>query len=163
MRSVHTIVVYLCLAAVLIPGSQVLMALATSERVPPLVLLRRIWARPVPWVALGLVVLLTVMAVVQVAHPAVIDELRRQPGGGWWRNVTALFVQTDGWVQIIFNMAALVVVAPIAERMFGPLITLGVYLVAGVAAQWVSSAGWSVHGGDLWPGRRAVGAVPAAR
>ncbi|WP_436533771.1 rhomboid family intramembrane serine protease [Actinoplanes sp. HUAS TT8] len=143
----HDIALYLCAGVVVGIGSQVLLAFTVSERIPPSVLLRRIWARPVPWVAAGLVALLTVMAVLQVAHPAIIDDLQREPGGGWWRCVTGLLVQTSGWVQLLGNLAALIVVAPVAERVLGSVTTLAVYLIAGVAAQAVSVAGWSPHGG----------------
>jgi len=56
-------------------------------------------------------------------------------------------VQSSGGVQLVFNWAALVVVAPVAERVIGPVATLAVFLLAGVTAQAVSTAGWSRHGG----------------
>ena len=143
----HEVLLYLCAAAVVAAGSQVLVAYSGAEPGPPWLILRRVWARPVPWVAAGLVALLTVMAVVQVVHPAVIGDLQRDPGGGWWRCGTALLVQSSGGVQLVFNWAALVVVAPIAERTIGPTAALAVYLIAGVTAQAVSAAGWSPHGG----------------
>jgi rhomboid protease GluP len=138
---------YLCAAVVVAVGSQILIACSGAEPGPPWLLLRRIWGRPFPWVAAGLVALLTVMAVTQVVHPAVIGDLQRDPDGGWWRPVTALLVQSSGGFQLVFNLAALIVVAPIAERVIGPAATLAVFLIAGVAAQVVSAAGWSRHGG----------------
>jgi len=146
---VHGILLYVCAAVVVAAGSQVLIAFAVGEPGPPWLILRQVWGRPFPWVAAGLVALLTVMAVVQVAHPAVIEDLQRDPHGGWWRVVTALLVQSSGGVQLVFNLAALIVVAPIAERVIGPAATLAVFLIAGVTAQVVSAAGWSrVGGGD---------------
>jgi len=144
---VHGILLYVCAAVVVAAGSQVLIAFAVGEPGPPWLILRQVWARPFPWVAAGLVALLTVMAAVQVAHPAVIGDLQREPGGGWWRVVSALLVQSSGGFQLVFNLAALIVVAPIAERTIGPAATLAVYLIAGVTAQVVSAAGWSRHGG----------------
>ena len=143
----HGILLYVCAAVVVAAGSQVLIAFAVGEPGPPWLILRQVWGRPFPWVAAGLVALLTVMAVVQVAHPAVIGDLQREPGGGWWRVVSALLVQSSGGFQLVFNLAALIVVAPIAERTIGPAATLAVYLIAGVTAQVVSAAGWSRHGG----------------
>jgi len=140
-----TIVLYLCAAAVMTAGGQLLLERAGSG--PPWQALFRIWRRPVPPVAAGLVLVLAVMGIWQTVHPAVIGTLERHPGAGWWHVVTGLLVQSDGWFQIVFNLAALVVVAPIAARTFGNLRTLAVYLVAGIAAQAVSAAGWSPHGG----------------
>ncbi|MFF4182191.1 hypothetical protein ACFYZ9_03290 [Streptomyces sp. NPDC001691] len=38
------------------------------------------------------------------------------PHGGapWWRALTALLVQTSGWLQLTFDLAAIVVIAPVA-------------------------------------------------
>jgi rhomboid protease GluP len=72
----------------------------------------------------------------------VVGALERDPGGGWWHCLTALLVESDGWQQIIFNYAALVVIAPFAERMLGSRRAALVYLVSGIAAQAVSTAGW---------------------
>ena len=143
----HGILLYLCAAVVVAVGSQVLIASAVDRPGPPWVVLRQAWARPVPWVAAGLVALFTAMAVAQLVQPAIVDDLQRSPGGGWWRVVTALLVQSSGGFQLVFNWAALVVVAPIAERVIGPAATLAVFLIAGVSAQVVSAAGWSRHGG----------------
>ncbi|MFF3494768.1 hypothetical protein ACFYWS_25855 [Streptomyces sp. NPDC002795] len=49
--------------------------------------------------------------------------------------------------QVVFNLAALFVVAPVAERAFCPARMLAVYVVTGVAAQAVSVAGWGPRGG----------------
>jgi rhomboid protease GluP len=107
----HEVLLYLSAAAVVAIGSLVLVASIDTEPGPPWVILRKAWARPIPWAAFALVALLTIMAVVQVVHPAVIDDLQRDPHGGWWRSVTALLVQSSGSFQLIFNLAALIVVA----------------------------------------------------
>ena len=143
----HGVLLYICAAVVVAAGSQVLIAYSGAEPGPPWLILRKIWSRPLPWVAAGLVALLTVMGVAQVVHPALIGDLERDPHGGWWRVLTALLVQSSGGIQLVFNWAALVVVAPIAERAIGPAVTLAVFLIAGVIAQVVSAAGWSRHGG----------------
>jgi rhomboid protease GluP len=139
------LVLYLCAAAVVLAGSQVLIVLTGFG--PLWHVARLAWRRPVPPVAAGLVALLTVMAVAQAVHPAIVGALEREPHGGWWRDVTGLLVQSSGWFQLVFNLAALVAVAPVAARTLGNTWTLVVYLVAGVAAQAVSTAGWSPRGG----------------
>ena len=143
----HEILLYGCAGVVVAAGSQVLVALAVDEPGPPWVVLRQVWSRPFPWMAASLVALFMVMAVVQVVHPAIIGDLQRDPRGDWWRVATALLVQSSGGFQLVFNWAALIVVAPIAERAIGPAATLAVFLIAGVTAQVVSAAGWSPHGG----------------
>ncbi|WP_157878401.1 rhomboid family intramembrane serine protease [Streptomyces chattanoogensis] len=61
--------------------------------------------------------------------------------------MTALLVQTSGRVQLAFNLAALAVVAPPAERRLGAVWMPVVFLLSGAAAHAVSTAGRSVHGG----------------
>jgi rhomboid protease GluP len=139
------VVLYVCAAVVVLAGTQVLLELTGFG--PPWEVVPRMWRRPVPPVAVALVVVFAVAGVWQTVHPAVIGTLERDPDGGWWRNVTALLVQSSGWFQLLFNFAALAVVAPVAARTLGNLRALGVFLVAGVASHVVSTAGWSPHGG----------------
>ncbi|WP_239157495.1 rhomboid family intramembrane serine protease [Actinocatenispora thailandica] len=137
---------YMCAAAVVAPGWLLIQRLVSGSH--PIDVLRRLWRRPVPIAALALVVLFTGMAIVQTASPHVLTALERQPGGGWWRCGTALLVQTSGWVQLLFNLAALIVVAPASVRVFGTPRMLVAFVVSGVAAQAVSMyAGWSSTGG----------------
>jgi rhomboid protease GluP len=141
------LLLYLCAAAVIIAGSQVLLELVVpGGRVPPWEVARRIWRRPVPPVAAGLVVLMAAMAVAQTVRPALVGALERDPDGGWWRSLTAVLVESDGWFQLLFNFAALLVVLPVAARTLGNRWTLVVYLVAGLASHLVSTAGWAPHG-----------------
>ncbi|MGW2817816.1 rhomboid family intramembrane serine protease [Streptomyces sp. NPDC001415] len=147
--NLHTVILYGCAAAVVLPGVQIVQAEAGGRRVSPIELLRALWRRPVPWVAVALVTLMAAMAVAQTAAPSVMDHLQREPGAPWWRSVTALLVQTSGWVQLTFNLAALVAITPVAQRRLGPVWMPLVFLASGVTAQAVSMAGWSpIGGGD---------------
>lgn len=148
---IHTIVLYACAAAVVAPGMRLLVELAATtgsgDRAATLHdTVRRIWRRPVPPAALGLVVLMAAMAVAQTVYPPIVGALERDPDGGWWRSGTALLVQSSGWAQLVFNGAALIVVAPIAARTLGGRWTVIVYLVAGVTSHVVSTLGWAPHG-----------------
>jgi rhomboid protease GluP len=148
--NMHTVLLYACAAAVLVSGVRVLAASAVpagGAQTPPPAAFLAAWRGPVPRAAAALVGVMVAAGVAQIAAPGMIDALERQPGGEWWRAVTALFVQSSGWFQLLFNLAALVVVAPIAERRFGPWRALLLFLVSGVAAQAVSMAGWSERGG----------------
>ncbi|MEU8925545.1 rhomboid family intramembrane serine protease [Kitasatospora sp. NPDC048545] len=104
-----------------------------------------------PWVTLALFAVMAVMAVVQYAVPAVVEDLMRQPGalsdGQWWRAGTALLVQSSGITQIAINLSALLVVGAVTESVLGRWRTLAVFLVGGVLSHVVSLAGWSTRGG----------------
>lgn len=141
MHTARVVVLYLCAIVVIWAGVRLIQERLGVERRPPTELGLRLWW-PIPPVAAFLAVLMAVMAVVQVVDPSVVGTLERDPGGAWWHCLTALLVQSDGWKQIIFNFAALVAIAPFAERMLGSGRAALVYLVAGVAAQVVSTAGW---------------------
>ncbi|AJF69348.1 rhomboid family intramembrane serine protease [Streptomyces vietnamensis] len=145
----HSVLLYGCAAAVVVSGVQLLAALAVKdceEKAPPLALLQS-WRRPVPRAAAGLMGTMVALGVAQVVAPAMIDALERHPHGAWWRAVTALMVQSSGWFQLVFNLAALAVVAPVAERQFGPWRMVLIFTTSGVTAQAVSMAGWSLQGG----------------
>ncbi|MGW1866509.1 rhomboid family intramembrane serine protease [Streptomyces mauvecolor] len=145
--TLHTVLLYGCAAAVVVPGTKIVQAEAGARRVNPAELLRILWRRPVPWSAAALVVVMAAMAVVQTAVPSAMDHLQREPGAPWWRAPTALLVQTSGPLQLTFNLAAIVVIAPVAQRRFGPVWMPLIFLASGAIAQAVSMAGWSPTGG----------------
>ncbi|MYQ95089.1 rhomboid family intramembrane serine protease [Streptomyces sp. SID4946] len=150
--NVHDLPLYACAAAVVGPGIKVLNASlpATASGQEPQTGARsllRAWRPAVPVVAGAMVVVMAGFNLVQTAWPELIGHLQRQPGGAWWRAVTALLVESSGWVQLLFNLAALIAVAPVAQRVLGPAWTLVIYLASGIAAQAVSMASWSPYGG----------------
>ncbi|MFF4741436.1 rhomboid family intramembrane serine protease [Streptomyces sp. NPDC001262] len=145
--NMHTIALYTCAAAVVMPGAEVITAQTGRRRVAPPELVRTLWGRPVPWAAAALVGVMAVMAVVQTVVPGVMPHLERTPDGPWWRALTALLVQTSGPGQLAFNLVAAAVVAPAAQRLFGPVRMPLLFVASGAAAHAVSMAGWSVHGG----------------
>ncbi|WP_432101913.1 rhomboid family intramembrane serine protease [Streptomyces sp. bgisy091] len=142
----HTLALYACAAAVVLPGTRMIVEQLGNDRLGPRQLLVALW-RPTPKAAAVLVGVMAAMAVVQAVAPGVVPRLERSPDGASWRVVTALLVQTSGWGQLVFNLAALVVVAAAAERRLGSVWMPVVFLLSGVAAHWVSTLGWSVYGG----------------
>src|SRR5215213_891616 len=80
----------------------------------------------------------------QLIYPAVLDALRRNPvalaAGEWWRLITPLFVHSDGWVQIVFNLVGIAVVGPPIERLFGTWRWLALYFITGAVAEVISYA-----------------------
>jgi rhomboid protease GluP len=50
----------------------------------------------------------------------------------WWRLVTPLFVNPEGWRQIAVNFAGLAILGTIVERRFGPARWLILYFASGI-------------------------------
>lgn len=109
---------------------------------------RHMKARPL--VASTLIITLTILTfALQVAYPKVLEALRLNvadlKAGEWWRLVSPVFVQPYGAFQFLFNMMFLVVLLPMAERLYGAKVWF-LYLVPGVVGQLVN-IGWKPGGG----------------
>jgi membrane associated rhomboid family serine protease len=61
----------------------------------------------------------------------------RTTNGEWWRLVTSMFVHS-GMFLLLLNMAALIQVGPILERLFGRVMFASVYVLSGIFASLVS-------------------------
>lgn len=93
--------------------------------------------------------------------PAVTDALARDRAflhGQWWRLVTPVLVNPEGWQQVGFNLVALLVVGVLAERVFGRAGWAVLYLTGALAGEVFSyatanySAGSSVAIAGLFGG-----------
>ncbi|GAA2632268.1 hypothetical protein GCM10010399_75710 [Dactylosporangium fulvum] len=96
--------------------------------------------RPGLPIATVIVTLVTVLgAAAQLHDPDVLTRFRRDypalHDGEWWRWFTPMLVQSAGWGQILFNIGSLIVVGVIAERRFGTLRWLVLYLGIGLAGE----------------------------
>lgn len=69
---------------------------------------------------------------------------QRMAAGQWWRAVTSMFVQGDGWGQFAFNVAGLVIVGSAVEAGLGARRFLVLYFGGGVAAG-VAMSVWFPH------------------
>ncbi|MFB9414896.1 rhomboid family intramembrane serine protease [Dactylosporangium matsuzakiense] len=104
-----------------------------------------------PPIATVLVTLATAAgAAAQLADPGLVDRFRRDypalHDGEWWRWFTPLLVQPAGWGQIAFNIASLVVAGVIAERRFGTVRWLLLYLGTGLFGEGVVGERLDPHG-----------------
>lgn len=84
----------------------------------------------------------------QVAWPDLFSLLSRDPrmlSGEVWRGLTALFVQDGGTRGLVSNVFWLLVLGTAAERRFSRPGWLAVYLLGGIAAQFLALA-WQPHG-----------------
>ncbi|WP_234332164.1 hypothetical protein [Streptomyces sp. NRRL S-87] len=76
--------------------------------------------RPVPWVAVGLTVVAVGAVVVQLCWAGAMDALDGDPRkSGWWRVVTAVFMQNGGLFGALWNIITLAVVGALAEWFWG--------------------------------------------
>lgn len=89
------------------------------------------------------------VAGLQLADPDVLTALQRDPdalaGGAWWRVLTPLLVQSDGWFQIITNLAFLAVIGAHAEWCLGRRRWIVLYLAGGITGQLLGYA-WEPAG-----------------
>ncbi|RLU92195.1 hypothetical protein CTZ27_20315 [Streptomyces griseocarneus] len=84
--------------------------------------------RRLPWVAVGLAVLAIGAVVTQLCWSGAMDAFDDDPGkSGWWRVVTAVFMQNGGLFGGVWNIATLVVVAALAEWFWGAPLTVGLF------------------------------------
>jgi membrane associated rhomboid family serine protease len=85
----------------------------------------------------------------QFVFPEVLSAFRRNPealrAGEWWRIVTPLFVQPNGWLQCVFNGMFMLAFLPLAEKLYGNGL-LALYFIPGVAVQAIMHA-WNPEGG----------------
>lgn len=67
----------------------------------------------------------------------------RTTNGEWWRLATSMFVHS-GMLQLFVNVAALVQIGLILERLVGPLAFLAVYVTAGIFANLLNLSAYPV-------------------
>jgi rhomboid protease GluP len=64
--------------------------------------------------------------------------------GEWWRMVTPLLVQANGWTQCLVNGVGALVFCPVAEKFYGKKL-LALYFVSGVVGE-VYGYAWNPNG-----------------
>ena len=100
--------------------------------------LARRWTirRPVAWVTAVVGAATLAVSVAALASPALMQamtrDLTRLRAGQWWRLVTPVLVQPDGWGQLLFNLLGLVVVGLALEGRTSRSAWSFVYLLGGV-------------------------------
>ena len=91
----------------------------------------------------------TLITGLQFAYPEILSMFRRNwdglASGEWWRLVTPLFVQPQGWIQCATNAFFLLAFVPLAERVYGTRL-LALYFVPGLVGQIVNYS-WNPDGG----------------
>lgn len=102
-----------------------------------------------PRTTIAVFLLTAVITCVAYLHPPVIRGLERTPeivaSGEWWRLVSPILVNPDGWRQVTYNFCALAIVGTIAELTWGPRLWLLFYIVGGVTGE-VAGLAWQPVG-----------------
>jgi membrane associated rhomboid family serine protease len=111
--------------------------------------------RPVLTTAVGAITL--AVSVSALLNPVLMRLLvRNQPqlrGGQWWRLLTPVLVQPDGWGQLLFNLLGIVLVGAALQRRLGWGGWLLCYLIGGFGTIALYLA-W--HPGDVGGGSSAA-------
>lgn len=81
------------------------------------------WRGRPPALTVAAAAVMSAFMVMQAFEPAVLAALRRDvaalEAGEWWRLVTPVLVQADGWAQFAFNLVGLATVGAGVERRCG--------------------------------------------
>ncbi|MDT0451949.1 hypothetical protein [Streptomyces hesseae] len=84
--------------------------------------------RRLPWATVGLAVIAIGAVVTQLCWSGAMDTFDDDPSkSGWWRVVTAVFMQNGGVFGAAWNIATLVVVAALAEWFWGAPLMAGLF------------------------------------
>jgi rhomboid protease GluP len=120
-------------------------------------------ARRIPVATTAVLAVTTVITFFQFLHPEVLELLKRRPGGlaagEWWRIASPLFVHSQGWPHLVFNVAWIACVGVVVERLFGSMRWLIIYFVSGVIGEFAGFA-WKPDGaGSSLGGSGLIGAL----
>jgi membrane associated rhomboid family serine protease len=109
---------------------------------------RRSGLQGFPVVTAAVFAVTAVTSVLGLAVPRVLAALQRTPAGlhgDWWRSLTSLVVQDGGVLGTVSNLAFLLLLGVLVERLVGPGWWLAAYLVAGLAGELAGYA-WQPRG-----------------
>lgn len=103
----------------------------------------------VPFVTAFVLVATSAVSILGFVYPEIFMALEREPGvlgaGEWWRLLTPLLVHDGGWLHLLSNAAALVIVGIPIERLFGRRCWLVLYLAGGLMGELAGYA-WQPEG-----------------
>lgn len=92
----------------------------------------------VPVVTIGVGIVTAAVSTAAIIHPPLTAAMVRSGelvhAGEWWRLVTPVLVQPDGWGQFAFNLAGIAVVGAVLEQLVRRWLWLAVFLTAGIGS-----------------------------
>lgn len=99
-----------------------------------------------------LLVTVAVPSTLQFLFPAILSTFQRDYvrflSGDWWRLITPLSVQDGGIAGTIFNLAGLLLVGSVAERLWGGRSMLLIFFIGGILAEIAAFAWQPVGAGN---------------
>ncbi|MFI9270820.1 hypothetical protein ACIGXM_08950 [Kitasatospora sp. NPDC052896] len=96
--------------------------------------------RPLPWAAVGLTALAVAAVVLQLSWSGAMAALDSDPSkSGWWRVLTATFMQNGGVSGALWNIVTLAAVAALAQWFWGGPAMVGLFLAGIVLPQHIDS------------------------
>ncbi len=100
--------------------------------------------RSIPWLTGAVGAATLVVSVAALTSPTLMQVMTRDLGqlrtGQWWRIITPVLVQPDGWGQLVFNLLGVVVVGAALEHRMSRTGLALTYLLGGVGSIVVISA-----------------------
>lgn len=106
--------------------------------------------RHLPVATLTVLILTAIATSLQFFYPEIINMLSRDPNallaGEWWRLISPIFINPEGWSQIIFNFYILAFLGVIVERFYGSIRWLLFYFSAGFTGE-IAGYLWQPYSG----------------
>jgi membrane associated rhomboid family serine protease len=106
--------------------------------------------RPLPLLSLAAIVLPALFLILMSLSPNVLSALQRDRGaltqGQWWRLLSPMLVDSDGWWQFLFVSLGFVCIGILVEHLFGWWRWLLLFLAGGLVGELAGYA-WQPYGG----------------
>lgn len=126
------------------------------------------WSTPfhkIPRVTSLIFLLTAIITGLQFFFPSLTSVLERTPevlaARQWWRLITPVFINPDGWRQIIFNFLGIAIAGTMVERLFGAGRWLILYFVGAFVGEIAGIAWQPVGAGSSVAVCGLVGALAA--
>lgn len=106
--------------------------------VPPVTspIRRRDDHRSIAWLAIAVGIGTLAVSVVALSSPALMQlmtrDLAKLRSGQWWRSITPVVVQPDGWGQLAFNVLGILIVGAALQHRTNLAAWILIYLLGGV-------------------------------
>lgn len=119
----------------------------------------------IPKVTFLIFLLTAIITGLQFFFPSLTAVLERTPEAlaarQWWRLITPVFINPEGWRQIIFNFLGIAIAGTMVERLFGAGRWLILYFVGGFVGEIAGIAWRPVGAGSSVAVCGLVGALAA--
>jgi membrane associated rhomboid family serine protease len=105
--------------------------------------------RPIPKTTLAVFTVTAIATALTFAYPHLIAALERTPTMlahyEWWRFITPVLINPEGWLQIVANAVGLLVLGAIVEREFNSSRWLAIYFFSAIVGE-IAGYAWKPNG-----------------